>query len=95
LAQDGILTVVVTLEKESCSIIAGPDIVTRGFIYMKESEELMRASRAVVKKVLNECMDNKITEWVVLKTSIKNALGDFLYTKTKRNPIILPIIMEI
>lgn len=95
LAQDGILTVVVTLEKESCSIIAGPDIVTRGFIYMKESEELMRASRAIVKKVLDECLDNNITEWVVLKTSIKNALSDFLYTKTKRNPIILPIIMEI
>jgi ribonuclease J len=95
LAQDGILTVVVTLEKESCSIIAGPDIVTRGFVYMKESEELMRAARAIVKGELDECLKNNITEWVVLKTGIKNALGKFLYTKTKRRPIILPIIMEI
>lgn len=95
LAQDGILTVVVTLEKESCSIIAGPDIVTRGFVYMKESEELMKAARAIVKDELDQCLNNNITEWVVLKTSIKNALGKFLYTKTKRRPIILPIIMEI
>jgi ribonuclease J len=95
LAQDGILTVVVTLEKESCSIIAGPDIVTRGFVYMKESEELMRAARAVVKAELDQCLKKNITEWVVLKTGIKNELGKFLYTKTKRRPIILPIIMEI
>jgi ribonuclease J len=95
LSQDGILTVVVTLEKESCSIIAGPDIVTRGFVYMKDSEELMRTARNVVKDELDQCLDNNITEWVVLKSNIKNALGKFLYTKTKRRPIILPIIMEI
>lgn len=95
LAQEGILTVVVTLEKESCSIIAGPDIVTRGFVYMKESEELMKAAKVVVRDELDECLKNNITEWVVLKTGIKNALGKFLYSKTKRRPIILPIIMEI
>jgi ribonuclease J len=95
LAQDGILTVVVTLEKESCSIIAGPDIVTRGFVYMKDSEELIKAARNVVKEELEDALSKKITEWVVLKANIKNALGRFLYTKTKRRPIILTIIMEI
>lgn len=95
LAQDGILTVVATIEKESYSVIAGPDIVTRGFIYVKESEDLLSEAREVVKLELEKCLDRKITEWVVLKTNIKDALSEFLYQKTKRRPIILPILMEI
>jgi ribonuclease J len=95
LAQDGILTVVATIEKESYSVIAGPDIVTRGFIYVKESEHLLNEAREVVRIELDKCLERKITEWVVLKTNIKDALGEFLYQRTKRRPIILPIIMEV
>lgn len=95
LAQDGILTVVVTIDKESNSVIAGPDIISRGFVYVKESDALMSEARELINKELNECMDKKITEWIVLKSSIKDALAQFLYKKTKRRPLILPIIMEI
>jgi ribonuclease J len=95
LAQDGMLTVVVTIERESYSVIAGPDIVTRGFIYVKESDELLDKAREIVRNELDKCLDNKITEWVVIKSNIKVALGQFLYNKTKRRPIILPIIMEV
>jgi ribonuclease J len=95
LAEDGILTVVATIEKEARSILAGPDIITRGFVYVKESETLINEARDLVRKELERCLDNNITEWVVIKSSIKNALGKFLYEKTKRRPLILPIIMEI
>lgn len=95
LAEEGILTVVVTIERETYSIVAGPDIITRGFVYMKESNELITEAREIVRKELEKCLDNKIKEWAVIKTSIRNALGQFLYVKTKRRPIIIPIIMEI
>ncbi|MBL4935948.1 ribonuclease J [Clostridium sp. YIM B02515] len=95
LAEDGILTVVVTIEKESFSVIAGPDIITRGFVYVKESENLINEAREIVRQELDKCLDNRITEWVVIKSNIKNAVSKYLYEKTKRRPIILPIIMEI
>jgi ribonuclease J len=95
LAEDGILTVVVTIEKEARSILAGPDIITRGFVYVKESETLIHETRDLVRKELERCLDDGITEWVVIKSSIKNTVGRFLYEKTKRRPLILPIIMEI
>lgn len=95
LAEEGILTVVVTIERETYSIVAGPDIITRGFVYMKESNELINEARDIVRKELEMCLDNKIKEWAVIKTNIRNALGQFLYVKTKRRPIIIPIIMEI
>lgn len=95
LAEDGILTVVATIEKETFSVIAGPDIITRGFVYVKESEKLIGEARDIVREELEKCLDNNITEWVVIKSSIKNALSKFLYEKTKRRPLILPIIMEI
>jgi ribonuclease J len=95
LSREGILTVVITIEKESFNVLAGPDIVSRGFVYIRESEELMLESKEIVKKSLNRCLDNNITEWAVIKSNIKNDLKDFLYSKTKRKPIILSIIMEI
>jgi ribonuclease J len=95
LAQDGVLTVVVTIDRELHSVIAGPDIITRGFVYVKESEELLNEAREVVKKELDKCMDRKITEWLVLKSNIKDSLGEYVHKKTKRRPLILPIIMEI
>lgn len=95
LGEDGILTIVVTIEKESFSIIAGPDIITRGFIYAKESEKLLNATKDIVREEIDKCLDNKIIEWTVIKSNIKNSVSRFLYEKTKRRPIILPIIMEI
>ncbi|MGO5066776.1 ribonuclease J [Clostridium sporogenes] len=95
LAQDGMLTIVVTLEKESYSVIAGPDVITRGFIYVKESESLIKEVKEIVKQELENCLDNKIIEWYVLKSNIKRSIEKYLYEKTKRRPIVLPIIMEI
>lgn len=95
LAQDGMLTIVVTIEKESFSIIAGPDIITRGFVYVKESEPLIREAREIVRNELNSCLENEILEWQVLKNSMKKSMEKYLYEKTKRRPIVLPIIMEI
>jgi ribonuclease J len=95
LAADGILTIVVTLERESLSILAGPDIISRGFVFVRESDDLMNEARNVVKKTLEQCLDTKTIEWSVIKSGIRNDLGEFLYTKTKRKPIILPVIMEV
>jgi ribonuclease J len=95
LSQDGILTVVVTIEKESATVIAGPDIISRGFVYVRESEDLMEQARMVVKEALNACEEKHITDWATIKSNIKDTLRVFLYEKTKRKPMILPIIMEI
>lgn len=95
LSQDGILTVVVTIEKESSSVIAGPDLISRGFVYVRESEDLMEQAKEIVKQVLKECEDKGITDWATLKSKIKDGLRVYLYEKTKRKPMILPIIMEI
>jgi ribonuclease J len=95
LSQDGILTVVVTIEKESASVIAGPDIISRGFVYVRESEDLMEQARMVVKDALKSCEEKHITDWATIKSNIKDSLRVFLYEKTKRKPMILPIIMEI
>lgn len=95
LSQDGILTVVVTLDRESASVIAGPDIISRGFVYVRESEGLMDEARDIVKEVLECCERDKITDWATIKSKIRDELRNFLYEKTKRKPMILPIIMEI
>ncbi|MCR1839566.1 ribonuclease J [Murimonas intestini] len=95
LAEDGILIVVLTLEKHSNMVMAGPDIVSRGFVYVRESESLMEEARHVVENSLDYCMDKKITDWGKIKNNVKESLGDFLWKKTKRNPMILPIIMEV
>lgn len=95
LSQDGLIVVVVTLNKESGSVVAGPDIISRGFVYVRESEDLMEEAKSVIKEALVECEEKSITEWGTIKTNIKDNLRDFIYQKTKRNPMILPIIMEI
>ena len=95
LSQDGILTVVVTLSKENKAIIAGPDIISRGFVYVRESEKLMDEARDIVRDVFTKCEERKITDWSTLKSTVRDVLKSFLYEKTKRKPMILPIIMEI
>ncbi len=95
LSEDGLIVVVVTISKQEGYVISGPDIVSRGFVYVRESEDLMEEARKVVREVLAECEKNKITDWATLKSNIKDALRNFLYGKIKRNPMILPIIMEV
>ncbi|VBB08029.1 metallo-beta-lactamase [Lucifera butyrica] len=95
LAQDGILIVVVTMDKQRSAVIAGPDIVSRGFVYVRESEQLMEEAREKVKQALEKCELNSITEWAVIKSNVRDTLGKYLYEKTRRRPMILPIIMEV
>ncbi|AKL95248.1 ribonuclease J 1 [Clostridium aceticum] len=95
LAEDGLMVVVVTISKENGKIVAGPDIISRGFVYVRESEVLMDEARQIVKAALEQCEQQNIKEWAVLKSSIRDALKDFLYEKTKRRPMILPVIMEV
>ena len=94
LSEEGIMIVVLTLEKHSNQLLAGPDIVSRGFVYVRESEDLMGEARITVEDALDECLRRKVTDWGKLKTVIKDSLGDFVWKKTKRRPMILPIIME-
>ncbi|MGD9677176.1 MAG: ribonuclease J [Vulcanibacillus sp.] len=94
LSQDGILVVVVTLSKQSPKILAGPDIISRGFVYVRESEELLDEANRIVTATLQKLMGENINEWSSLKTGVREALGKFLYEKTRRRPMILPIIME-
>jgi len=95
LSQDGILTVVVTLSRDSNEVVAGPDIISRGFVYVRESEGLMEDAKELVKNALFDCEDKNITDWVTIKGRIRDELRSYLYEKTKRRPMILPIIMEI
>ena len=94
LAEDGIMIVVLTLEKHSNHLLAGPDIVSRGFVYVRESEDLMEEARIVVEDAIDTCLEKHITDWGKMKNVIKDSLGEFLWKRTKRNPMILPIIME-
>ena len=95
LAEDGILIVVVTLEKYSNQILAGPDIVSRGFVYVRESELLIEEAKMVVEESLYGCLSKGISDWGKLKNVVKDSLNDYLWKKTKRSPMILPIIMEV
>lgn len=94
LAEDGIMIVVLTLERHSSRLLAGPDIVSRGFVYVRESEDLMDEARIIVEDAIDVCLDKHITDWGKIKNVIKDSLGEFLWKRTKRSPMILPIIME-
>lgn len=95
LSQDGILIIVVTMDKDQGCVVSGPDIVSRGFVYVRESEALMDEAREKVKQALDRCEINNITEWATIKANVRDALGKYLYERTRRRPMILPIIMEI
>ncbi|HEY3425538.1 MAG TPA: ribonuclease J [Negativicutes bacterium] len=95
LSQDGVLIVVVTMDKERGCVVAGPDLVSRGFVYVRESGQLMIEAKQKVKQALATCEAGQITQWAAIKTSIRDVLGKFVYEKTGRRPVILPIIMEI
>ena len=95
LAEDGMIVVCVNMSAQDGSVITGPDIITRGFIYVKESEELMDSLREVAMEAIERCQRKRIRDWNTIKTAIKNDLSGYLYKTTKRNPMILPVIMEI
>ncbi|MNW23555.1 Ribonuclease J 1 [compost metagenome] len=95
LSQDGILVVVVTLSKQDGAIVSGPDIISRGFVYVRESEGLLDEANRIVSNTLQRLMSENVNEWASLKTNVKDALGRFLYEQTRRRPMILPIIMEV
>ncbi len=95
LSQDGIMIVVVTIDKDNCHVVSGPDIVSRGFVYVREAEGLMDEARDKVQAALERCEDNGVSEWSAIKSTVRESLGRFLYERTRRRPMILPIIMEI
>ena len=95
LAEDGIIIIVMTLESGSGQVLAGPDIVSRGFVYVRGSESLMDEAKKVLDGTMEYCMSKNITDWGRIKTEIKDELGEFVWKKTKRRPMIMPIIMEV
>ena len=95
LAEDGIMIVVLSLDGATDQLVSGPDIVSRGFVYVRESDELMEEAHTVVNEAVEGCLDRGISDWGKLKSAIKDSLGDYVWKKTKRRPMILPIIMEV
>lgn len=95
LADDGIIIVILAMDSEGDQVLAGPDIVTRGFVYVKESDELLEEVRTVVNETLYDMLDSDINDWGKIKNNIKDAVGDYVWKKTKRRPMILPVIMGI
>jgi ribonuclease J len=95
LSEDGLMVVVVTISKEDGKVMSGPDIVSRGFVYVRESEDLIDGAKLVVREALKKCEENNVREWATLKSAIKDSLRGYLFEKTKRRPMILPIIMEV
>lgn len=95
LSENGLIIIVLTLEKYTNQLLAGPDIVSRGFVYVRESEYLMDEAKSIVYASLERCLDNQVSDWVKIKTEIKDSLSDYLWKKMKRNPMILPVIMEV
>lgn len=95
LAQDGLIIAVATIDRASGDILAGPDVVSRGFVYVRESEELMTEAQKLLTETLQDCLDRNMKDWNTIKGRMKDNLSDFIFTKTKRSPMILPIIMEL
>ena len=95
LAEDGILIVVLTLEKRTNQLLAGPDIVSRGFVYVRESESLKEEARQVLQEALEKCMTNRNADWSRIKLVIRDTMNEFIWKRTKRKPMILPIIMDV
>lgn len=95
LAQDGLIVVVLTMDHASQTVVAGPDIISRGFVYVRESEDLMESMKNTAIEIVDECLANNTVDWASLKSHLKNELGAFIFAKTKRKPMILPVIMDV
>ncbi|MBQ2754606.1 MAG: ribonuclease J, partial [Clostridia bacterium] len=94
LAEDGLIVVVVNIDCQSKEITAGPDVISRGFVYMRESEDLIEAIKDCARNAIEDCLNKNAGDWNTIKSRVKNKISDFLYEKTKRKPMILPVIME-
>jgi ribonuclease J len=95
LSQDGLIVVVLTLDGSTGEVVAGPDVITRGFIYVKDSENIMEGIKAEVRQEVRECEEREIRDWTTIKNVVRDNLRDYIFYKTKRNPMIIPIIMEV
>ncbi len=95
LAENGIITVVIAIDIRNKIIISGPDIVSRGFVYVRNSEELIDEVRNIVTNVVEKCLDRNITQWAEIKNGIRREVDNYVYTKMKRKPMILPVIVEL
>ena len=95
LSQDGLIVVVLTLEGSTGEVVAGPDVITRGFIYVKDSERVMEDIKNEVRQEVRECEYRGITDWTTIKNIVRDNLRDYIFEKTKRNPMIIPIVMEV
>jgi ribonuclease J len=95
LSQDGLIVVVVTYEAATGEMLSGPDIISRGFVYVRESEQLIEDARNIVKRTFYRCDEEKNYDWLYIKNTIKSELKDFMWQKTKRSPMILPVIVEV
>lgn len=95
LAQDGLIVVVATFSSDSGLLLSGPDLISRGFVYVREATDIMDGAREVVMRVMEKCQDNNVTDWTLIKGQVKDALTKYIFDKTKRNPMILPVIMEV
>ena len=94
LSQDGLIIIVLTMDSTG-EVVAGPDVISRGFVYVRESENLMEDVKRVVREEIRKCGEKHIKDWATIKSALKDNLRDYIYQKTKRNPMILPIIMEV
>ena len=95
LAEDGLIIAVCTIDSASGEVVSGPDIVSRGFVYVRESEGLMEEARRLVGRTISQCMEENVREWSAIKIRVRDSLSRLLYNRTKRSPMILPIIMEV
>ena len=95
LAQDGLIIIVLTMDSATGEVVAGPDVISRGFVYVRESENLMDDVKSVVRHEIAKCEERGIRDWSTIKSTVKENLRDYIFIKTKRNPMIIPIIMEV
>ena len=95
LSQEGLIVIVITMDKATGEVVSGPDVISRGFVYVRESENLMEDVKSVVRSIIKKCEEEGIQDWSTIKGTVKENLKDYIFNKTRRNPMILPIIMEV
>ena len=95
LSQDGLIVIVLTMDSQTGEVVAGPDVISRGFVYVRESENLMDDVKSVVRNEIRKCEERGVRDWATIKSTTRETLRDYIFMKTKRNPMIIPIIMEV
>ena len=95
MSQDGLIVIVLTMDSQTGEVVAGPDVISRGFVYVRESENLMDDVKSVVRNEIRKCEERGVRDWATIKSTTRETLRDYIFMKTKRNPMIIPIIMEV